>query len=233
MKFFTRKRNDRILLKTVMTAFFAVVMAATCVASGIAQESVVGLTARGVFTSLQCRQLEILKKTTRLDMLDYWDADSIALVRNAMDGLSKLENVENDYLKVLLTPVSTFEIKILPVKKGFIAMTVYTVGDSVQSKDSQVEFYDSNLSRVNASDYLSVPDLKCFFDIPKGSATKMSEISEIIPFPTIEYTAQPASNELKAKLTVENFIPVDDWNVIRLFLKPEITADWKGKYRFK
>lgn len=189
-------------------------------------------TARSVFEKINTQALELLTPTMRLDMLDYWDADSVYKVSNVMEGLSWLEEVTDSYLKVHITDVSALEIKILPVKKGKIAMTVYTVGSDMQSSDSQLDFYDQNLQILNSKDYFDIPDLKDFVEIPKGSLTSMKEIREMIPFPTIAYEASSENNDLKAFLTVKDYINQDDWNILKLFLKPYITFEWKkDKYR--
>lgn len=188
--------------------------------------------ARYVLEKLHCSAFEILPPSTRLDMLDYWDADSVYKASNVMGGLSWLEKMTQNYAKIVLTPVSSLEIKILPVKKGVIAMTIYTVGDDPQAADSQVNFYDSELKELDSKHYFEIPDLKDFFDIPKGSATKMKEIEAMIPFPTIAYTASPDNDNLSARLTVEQYVNQDDWNIAKLFFKPAVTLIWhKDKYR--
>lgn len=188
---------------------------------------------RKIFEKIHTSALEILPPSTRLDMLDYWDVDSVYKASNAMEGLSWLENVTPDYLKVRVTPVSEFEIKILPDKKGKIAMTVYTVGDGVQAQDSQIKFYDENLNELPTEKYFVMPQVKDFFEIPKGSMTKMKEIEQMIPFPTIAFSANPKNDNLEARLTVEQYINEDDWNIARLFFKPNITLEWKkGKYKY-
>lgn len=201
-----------------------------CLASGKPEDGG-GITARNIFVDMPVPALEILKKTTRLDMLDYWDADSVYKASNALDGLSWLENVTPDYLKVVVTPVSTFELKILPLKKGNVVMTVYTVGDDSQAQDSQVEFYDDKLNKLDAKKYFTAPDLSRFFEIPKGSQTTMKEIKEMIPFPTVAYEASPENDDLKARLTVGEYMDVDNYNIMKLFLKPEIVLKWSGRYK--
>lgn len=186
---------------------------------------------RDLFVELQSPALEILKKTTRLDMLDYWDADSVYKATNAMEGLSWLEDVTPGYLKLRITPVSTLELKVLPVKKGNVVMAIYTVGGESQAEDSQIDFYDEKGTLLDTKKYFSAPDLSRFFDIPKGSLTSMKEIREMIPFPTVAYSASPDNDGLKARLTVGEYMDVDNYNIIKLFLKPEITLPWKNKYK--
>lgn len=184
-------------------------------------------TARYVFQELKASSLEILPLQTRLDMLDYWDVDSVYKASNKMEGLSWLETVTPDYLKVKITPVSTLEIKILPEKKTKLAMTIYTVGDDVQAQDSEVKFYDENMTEVPTDKHFKLPQVKDFFEIPKGSATKMKEIEDMIPFPTIALSANPDNDFLDARLTVEQYINEDDWNIAKLFLKPQVKYEWK------
>lgn len=191
------------------------------------------LTARKVFEQIQSPALELLRQTSRLDMLDYWDVDSVYVVKNAMNGASYLQEMTPDYLKVSVTPVSSFEIKLLPVKEGQIIMTIYTVGGERQASDSQIDFYDSKLRHLDSKRYYSAPDLKYFFNIPKGSETSMKELREMIPFPTVEYSASPDTDNLTAKLTAGEYMNVDDRNIMQLFLRPEIVMQWKGKYKMK
>ena len=242
MKFFIRKRG-KFLIKTAFgSALFMVSALAVFTPHVYAShhkdteiKNVIPdslFTAREVFEKIHCSALEILPPTIRLDMTDYWDVDSVYKASNVMDGLSWLEKVTPDYLKVRITSVSSLEIKILPDKKEKLAMTIYTVGDDVQAQDSQVKFYDQSLKELPTEKYLSMPEVKDFFEIPKGSATKMKEIETMIPFPTIAFEANPDNDNLKARLTVEQYINQDDWNIAKLFIKPNITLEWhKDKYK--
>lgn len=130
----------------VLLNVFLLFFSAVCAQSANEEKNTAGLTARAVFENLQSPSLEILKRTTRLDMLDYWDADSIYKAQNALGGLSWIEELTSDFAKIRISPVSTVEIKLLPYKKDRIVMTVYTIGDESQAEDSGVDFYDTSLS---------------------------------------------------------------------------------------
>ncbi len=54
----------------------------------------------------------------------------------------------------------------------------------------------------------------------------------MIPFMTVEYSAAPGTNDLTAKMTAAEYINVDDRNIVKVFLRPEVKAQWKGKYKF-
>lgn len=191
------------------------------------------LTARKVFEKLGCPALELLRESSRFDMLDYWDVDSVYVVKNALYGESSLQEVTPDYLKVKITPVSSLEIKLLPVKDDTVVMTIYTVGGEGQAPDSMVEFYDSDLRKLDTKRFFTEPDLKYFFNLPKGSSVTLKQLRELIPFPTIEYSAMPGKNDVTAKLTVAEYMNVDDRELIKRYLQPQIVMDWKGKYKAK
>lgn len=244
MKYFI-KRKSKLLEKAALGSAFFMVSAFAMFSNHmnaepfksdlkLANQSDSLFSARKVFENIESSALEILPKSTRLDMLDYWDVDSIYKASNAMEGLSWIEFVSPTYLKVRVTNVSSYEIKILPSKEGKIIMTINTVGDDSQAQDSQIRFYDENLRELTTAKHLTMPQLKDFFDIPKGSATKMKEIEEMIPFPTICFSANPDNDNLQARLTVEKYINEDDWNIAKLFVKPFIDLEWKkDKYIYK
>lgn len=224
----------RIIFMALLAAIFVVPAFAKEKKDAVKSVADSVFTARYVFEHINSSSLEIIPTELRLDMLDYWDVDSVYKAVNVLNGLSWIDKVTDNYMKVTVSNVSSVEIKILPAGKEKIAMTVYTVGDSTQSEDSQVEFYDMDLNKLDSNKHLEVPDLKDFFDIPKGAVTKMSEIREMVPFPTVAYSASPDSDNLSARLTVEKYIDQDDWNIIKLFLKPSITLEWKKeKYKYK
>lgn len=190
--------------------------------------------ARYVFENIHTSALEILPRTTRLDMLDYWDVDSVFKASNALEGLSWIESLSDSFLKVRISSASELQIKILPYKKGKIVMTINTVGDDVQAQDSRINFYDEELKELPTEKFLVLPHIKDFFEIPKGSATSMKEIEGMIPFPTMVFSANAENNNMEGRLTVEKYINEDDWNIAKLFVKPYITLEWiKDKYKFK
>lgn len=209
--------------------FTSIVMLMTS-AIGLAAEKPDTISLRRAFIDFPAPALDLLTKSMRLDLLDYYEADSIYRVTNAMEGLSFLDTVATDYLKLEVTPVTSLQIKLLPLRKGgVIVMSVYTAGGDGQAPDSDVRFYDSDLRELPRDKFMKYPQLKDFFSIPKGSLTSQKEIDSMIPFPTVEFTASPGSDVIKARLTVGEYINQDDYNILRLFLKPDVELRWNGR----
>lgn len=188
------------------------------------------LTAARAFADMPISVLDILDRSTRLDMLDYADADSVLDARNLLEGTSRLTQLTPDYARVELTDVSSLQIKVLPYgKNDRIVMALTTVGSPSQAADTGIDFFDSSMRPLDASKLFREPKLADFFDIPRGSATTMREIEGMIPFPTYEITATPGSDDVTLTLTAGPNMDVDDYNIMKLFLRPGVVWRWTGK----
>lgn len=127
-------------------------------------------------------------------MLDYYNqADSLLSVADALGGKSRLAQVADDYLKVEVSPVSTLEIKVLPYKKEAVYMTLYTVGSDSIARDTQVRFFDAGMRPLATEKFLKAPSAKSFFH-NKGSDITDANLTELMPFQTVEYTTGPATH---------------------------------------
>lgn len=218
----------RILL-AVIAAVFIGLQAFAATAGEKIVEATDTLTARQVFVSLSSDFLDLLNPSTRQSMLDYYDNNSSKASYNDMQGESRIDTLTTDYMKVSLTDVSDLQIKVLPAKKkGYVVATVYTIGDSGKGPDSEIRFFSENLDPLPAGKCFKTPQLEDFISIPKGSITNMKEIRTMVPFPTAVYNLFPGSDELKARLTVEDFVAPDDFNILKLFIAPDPVWKWDG-----
>lgn len=214
-------------LAALLTAVVALLL--TAVASAAPKKSGAPLTADSVFMELQPPVLDMLSRSARFEMLEYFKVDSIYDATNSLGGKSRLETVTPEYLKAQITDVSTLEIRILPLKKGGdIAVVSYTVDSTGAQADSQLFFVSGDGSLLEGKKLFRAPELKHFFHIDKGSVTKMGELVDMVQFPTIEYILSPDTTELKGRLTVGEYMDVDDYNIMKLFLVPQITWTWNG-----
>ncbi len=182
------------------------------------------------FVDMPLSVLELINRSNRMDMLDYYAADSIYHAPNGMEGFSYLEKVTPVYVKLSLTPVSTMSVSVLPLKKDTIYQCIYTLGSDTQAHDSEIKLYDRNYHELPVNKFITLPELNDFFNIPsKGKKEKISLIEQIIPFPTVTYTFDPDSYVLTARLTSEEIIGKDEYEKISYLLKPEIKYIWNGK----
>lgn len=187
------------------------------------------ITARRAFVELPSGVLDLLPSDTRVDMLIYYDNDSIYDAPNNLQGKSRLTKVTSDFLEVELSPASTLQFKVLKLKNGKeILMTVYTIGAPGDNRDSEVAFYDSGLNPLPKEKYFSTPKLETFFDT-KGYSTDMKEIEGMLPFYTFWYEASPDNDTLTGRLTYRDITTIEDAKIIELLVRPEVKFEWTGK----
>lgn len=188
------------------------------------------ISVKRAFVDYPLVMLDLLKRNTRLDMLDYYEADSIYAAPNAMEGLSRLVSVTDDYLKVQLTPVTTLQLKVLKMKNNSdIVVSVYTIGDSGHASDSDLKVFDSNMNELNPKKYFRIPEVSDFFNVGTEGKKKMKEIEELVPFPTIEYSLSGENGDLSAHLTVGTFMGKEDYDVIHRYEIPGgLLYQWNG-----
>lgn len=187
------------------------------------------ISARRAFVELPVIQLELLSPDSRLDMLDYFDNDSIYKANNNLHGTSYLTAVTPDYLNVQITPVSDIQVKVLTLGNGSqIVMTIYSTGLPGRDRDSEVAFYDTAMNQLPADKYFKTPALADFFDT-KGYKTQMKEIEGMLPFYNVSLQAYPDSDDLTARLSYQDILTVEDAAIVQLLLKPQLLLLWNGK----
>lgn len=187
------------------------------------------LTAREAFINYPATSLELLTRSMRLDMLDYYDVDSICNIRNTMGGVSHLEMVKPDYLKVVLTDVSTLEIKILPVKGGEVVMSIYTVGSVNQAPDSDVRFFNENMQPLETKKFFKTPELADFFNLKNNPGVTVNDIEQLVPFPSIVYNVSQDENVMSARLTVGHFLDKESKEKLQKLEKRQLIMRWNNK----
>lgn len=198
-----------------------------------AAERADSLTASRFFADAPLEVIDMIRPSSRLDMLDYYNqADSLLSVPDALGGKSRLAQVADDYLKVEVSPVSTLEIKVLPYRKSAIYMTLYTVGSDSIARDTKVRFFDDGMRPLATEKFLKAPPTKAFFH-NKGSDITDANLEEWMPFQTVVYTTGPGDTPLTATVTTLLTLPEETRGNLSTILTPTLSAPWKGSFSFR
>lgn len=219
------------LSSSLRTAVTSLLLTVVTIAGGLKASAIAEardtLTARHVFVELPLQNLDLLSRSTRLDMVDFYDVDSIYQARNGLEGISELVSMTPGYLEVKITPVTTLQIRILPTGKDDIALCINTIGNDRQASDSRLTFFSQEMEELQASKYIDMPKLLDFFDAPDKEAR--NRIEELVPFPTIEFVAGPDSTSLTARLTVGSFMSRESYDSIKTMIRQPLTYTWNGR----
>lgn len=221
------KRFFIISVLSVMSLMFGLSMSSKVNIGSDSEE----LNAYKAFMNLPDDILPVIDKSARFDMLEYFLVDSVYKATNRLNETSYIDSLTNDCIEVAVSKASRMSLKVLSGKKNEkIIAVIYTFYGP--AADSKLYFLDESFNVLDTERYFKEPKLKDFFSIPKGSITKTGELVDMITYPTIEYRFVPGKNDLSLSLTVGEHINQDDYNIMKLFLLPEITFEWQnGRYK--
>lgn len=194
---------------------------------------------RDAFLNIPDHYLDLLDRDMRSELLKKYEKDSVAQVTNTMYGLSRIiPPVTSDYLNVQITPVTTFTLKLLKYKGKPIAMTIYTIGDTLQASDSDVKFFEfitddylrvKEMKELKREKFLPLVSTPAFFNLKDLDSKARKEILQDIPFPTVEYIVSPDSDVLTERLTVGEFLSKEVLERITPYIVREHKLVWNGK----
>lgn len=201
-------------------------------------ESAVGAnpyTAYDVFSAIPESELPMLPYRQRLDMVDYFRANSDKQIYNIFSGEATMQVLTDDYIKVATGLSADLQIKVLPAGKKCFAVECYTVGDAYTARDSKLKFLDitdGGYKLYTKKGVFTAPELEDFISVPKDADITLREVLALISYPTIEYSLSTESTDLVARLTVEQFMNIEDYNTVKDYILPEIRYQWSDKGRY-
>lgn len=219
--------------KTSAFCISAVLLALPASAKEQVETAADTVTAKTAFLEMPATTLDLLTKSMRLDMLDYLDQGEEHQEENTLEGLSWFNlPATRDYLQVQLTPVTQFTIRILPGRKTPVVATAYTVGDSLQAKDTQLRFFTPDMQEIKLDKIIKIASSEDFLDLKGVSRSERDRLLYLIPFPTVEYTFSPDGTDLKATLTVGEYLGREANETLQPYLRRVRIFRWDGK-RYK
>ena len=164
----------------------------------------------------------LLSRSYRADMVDYIDAGMTAKVTNSLDGISVLEELGADYMRLATTASSSIQAKLLPVKGDAVICVIRSVKAEVA--DSRICFYDKEWNLVDGSGMFTPPAIKDFF-VSDADADEWTDACDIY---LVSLTLSAGDNTLVAEYTMPSYMNVDDTGKIEPLLR-RLTYCWNGE----
>lgn len=124
--------------------------------------------AKAIFGRIPASVLPLLSPVNRADFIDFLESNMKAVVKNKFDGTSEMTDLTKNYIRIVLNSSSTWEMKVLPVNDSTkVVCVVSTVCGPVC--DSSIDFYTADWKKISASDYLELPVMDDYFQLPDSA----------------------------------------------------------------
>ena len=168
----------------------------------------------------------LLPKSTRLDMLDYFDVGKMVKVENSLSSgkkVSRLLKVTDSSIDVAVTQSSQVSMTLLTSAKADSVIAVVQTYQ-VPYFDSQISFYDVDWNKLNTSKYFDAPTMKSFI-LPGTDKKIVNDILQSVKFSLISYSIEQADNgdvTLTASLNLEGVMVKEDYDRIKDYLSKTI-----------
>ena len=168
----------------------------------------------------------LLPKSTRLDMLDYFDVGKMVKVENSLSSgkkVSRLLKVTDSSIDVAVTQSSQVSMTLLTSAKADSVIAVVQTYQ-VPYFDSQISFYDVDWNKLNTSKYFDAPTVKSFI-LPGTDKKIVNDILQSVKFSLISYSIEQADNgdvTLTASLNLEGVMVKEDYDRIKVYLSKTI-----------
>ena len=168
----------------------------------------------------------LLPKSTRLDMLDYFDVGKMVKVENSLSSgkkVSRLLKVTDSSIDVAVTQSSQVSMTLLTSAKADSVIAVVQTYQ-VPYFDSQISFYDVDWNKLNTSKYFDAPTVKSFI-LPGTDKKIVNDILQSVKFSLISYSIEQADNgdvTITASLNLEGVMVKEDYDRIKDYLSKTI-----------
>ena len=215
----------------LMNRFFKTIISLLIVCFALTGEA---KTIRELFADEPDDIFMILPKSTRLDMLDYYDVGRMVTMESNMASNkkeSRLLKVSDSQIDVALTGASQVSMTLLTENSDSIIAVVQTY--QLPYFDSQISFFDTNWNRLNTKKYFTEPTVKSFI-IKGADKAKVNEILSLVKFALISYQIEQTDGvtTLTASLNLEGVMVKEDYNQIKDYLTKTVVFRLE-KLKFK
>ncbi len=181
------------------------------------------LTAAEAFVNAPRNVFPLLDKNTRLDMIDYFNSGSATPSTNQLQGKSRITELTPASVKISMTDASSYQLALLPAGNDTVIALISTV--ATPAPDSNLAFYKSDWTVLNAADFFSKPSLKDWLT----NGGKIDDVEGLVPFLLISYDYDPGTTVMTLTNNTKQFLSDDVYDIVGSYLSPALSYKWDGK----
>ena len=189
---------------------------------GVVPSTVSAQNMRDIFLNAPDAIFPLLDKSYRADLVDYIDAGMKAKVTNKFDGISVLEQLDDDYMRLATSESSMMQMKLLPTQGDTIICVVKSV--RAEAVDSRICFYDKEWNLLAVGEKFRAPSISEFFISPEDAAEHI-DICDIY-LVALELSAN--ENSLVAEYTMPVYMSREDAERVAPCLR-KLVYMWNGE----
>ena len=168
----------------------------------------------------------LLTRTSRLDMVDYYNSGKTVAIANNLEGESSLLQLDSAYLKVQTSKNRVVEMRMRTAGKDTVITVIETVMTPVP--DSRLTQWNVHWQRFTSDKLFAMPGIDDFI-IRKMPHDLRADLQDAMIFPLIQLTFKGEGHDIiEATHGLEQFLAKEEYQRYSSYLKPSISYRFNG-----
>lgn len=168
----------------------------------------------------------LLTRTSRLDMVDYYNSGKTVAIANNLEGESSLLQLDSAYLKVQTSKNRVVEMRMRTAGKDTVITVIETVMTPVP--DSRLTQWNVHWQRFTSDKLFAMPGIDDFI-IRKMPHDLRADLQDAMIFPLIQLTFKGEGHDIiEAAHGLEQFLAKEEYQRYSSYLKPSISYRFNG-----
>lgn len=189
--------------------------------------------AKEIFVSMPDSILPYLTSVNRADFIDFMESNMKARVTNRFDQTTEMTELAPDYIRLNLTPESSWQMKLLSLNDTVqVVCVVYTVCAPVC--DSRVAFYTIGWEALPTERHLeALPTVSDFVKSDSIDAQEGLTVAfEALDVRLLKIDLSADSSDMLVTFSTMDYIGESDRKKIEPYITPAMTFRWEeGKFK--
>ena len=184
--------------------------------------------AKTCFTNMPDSLSPLLTAVNRADFIDFLESKMKAEVTNRFGGKSEMTELTPDYIRVQVTPQSTWQMKLLSVNDSTrLICTVSTV--CAPACDSSIRFYTTDWKPLTDHSFITLPVMSDFLITPdSASIYEFDEASRSADILLMKVDMNKENTELAVTLSTPDYMSKETAEKLKPFLRRPVVYHWKN-----
>lgn len=186
--------------------------------------------AKTVFVNMPDSLLPFLTAVNRADFIDFLESNMKAKVENRFGNESEMTELNKNYIRIQLTPQSTWQMKILSTSDSTqVICTVATACAPVC--DSSISFYTTDWKKLPADGLIApLPVMDDFFETPDSASAYEYNLARMqADMLLMKADLSPTDNTLTFTLTTPEYMAKETADKLKPFIRRPIAYTWNGE----
>ena len=178
--------------------------------------------AKKIFVNMPDSLSPLLTAVNRADCIDFLESKMKAKVENRFGRESEMTELSKDYIRVQMTPQSTWQMKLLATSDTTqVICTVSTACAPVC--DSNIQFYTTDWKELPISDFITaMPAMDDFFETPDSAAYEYNHARLQADMLLMKIDLSASDNTLTFTLTTPEYMEKETADKLKPFIRRPI-----------